>query len=1134
VTLTVGGDIVALGGPKQRLVLGLLVARAGQVVPIDDITDALWPEGPQARPRKTVQVYVTRLRGLLGDRSAAIQGVAAGYRFDPALVDLDAAEFEAELDGTAHASDDEAVVTRLRRALGLWRGDAFADLRDCSAIVPSAVRLDGLRLNALHELFDREIRLRPHSVIAEIEHAVEAHPLDEGLAAQLMSAQYRAGRQADALATYQQLRRRLAAELGLEPGRAVRELEGQILRHELAVAERPVVAVPDRQRRRVSIVAAAFELGEAEAEDPEHEFAVLSPLRQAARARVFGHGGMITSESAAGLTACFGYPARGDAAIQAVSAALALRDLADPGSGVRVRVGADNGIVVIEAGGDATTSSVSGITGPPVRAATRLCDDAEVGEVCVGPSLAELVEHDFELRPPSSGGDDSAVVVRRRVRAAERRSSTAGIVDRAPAIEALQAVVDRAVHGLRPVMVTGPPGIGKTAVVEAFVEGLGADWATVLLHAGASHELTPLHAFRTGVPEAFEDGGGEPTARELVAALRKRWDGRRPALVVEDVHLIDPSSLTVLDQLADHLAEGLVAMTSRESRPVELGGERVPAIALGPLEANDARSLARRCAAGQHLDLSTLNEIVERSGGTPLHVVELTRTMIDEVAPVRLPATLYDSLMWRLDRLGPARAVTQRCAVLGGSFTVDDVVELTDVGSPAEATEHLQTMVDRGVLRVTDGRYRFVSALLADAAYESVLQRDRQDLHARIADAITGSARRHPVERLAFHLEASGRAAEAAVAWRRAASVALRQHANREAMHHAQRAIRLIDGMPPSDDPGVGETLAKALTVLAIGMHATVHGSQELADVVARARAESSRSTLVLDLIDISNRQALGDLLGATEVAEETLRRADDEGDEMGAAFARHFLGATLLFRGELDTGAAALEQAAAFWERDAEPGPVSARPVGALWALLALVHTLRGNDVASTQCVARARAVIAVEDGDGRCLVAATSAIIDQLCDRSTTVREHLEPVWLLATEIGSEFWLGWAQTLLGWAIAADDSLAGRAMMIEAFESQTTVQALPYFGYLLGARQGEAGEVDDAIATLDAAIDLATTTGELLWQPLLLHERARWRDAAGDPGAAADAAEALEVATRMGASRIVDKCRSWSPSVST
>jgi DNA-binding SARP family transcriptional activator len=1130
--------MVALGGPKQRLVLGLLVARAGHVVPIDDLTDALWPEGPPAKPRKTVQVYVTRLRRLLADHEASIQGVAAGYRFDPDLIEFDAAVFEQTYVAALDLSDDEATVARLREALGLWRGDAFADLRDCASLLPSAVRLDGLRVNALHELFEREMRLRPHSVIAEIEHAVETHPLDEGFAAQLMTAQYRAGRQADALVTYQQLRRRLASELGLEPGQAARELEGRILRHELEVAPAPPsTTAPERQRRRVTIVSATFDFAaDDDSDDPEEEFDVVAPLRQVARSRVVGHGGIVAGEAADGLIACFGYPARQDAAVQAVNAALALRDLGDPRRGVVLRVGVESGIVVLEAAstdGD-TAAGVSGITGQPVRAAARLRDVAGSGEVRLGPAIAEAVRGRFELESDVGGTGDSVVVTRRLgAPVVMEAPAPAALVDRHDAIESLRAIAGQAVNGLRPVVVAGPPGIGKTAVVEAFVSQLGSEWAAVSLHAGTSNELIPLDAFRAAVPDAF-DGQDEPTVHQLVTALRRQWDGRRPALVVEDAHLIDPSSFAVLDQLADHVVDGLLALTSREQRPIELGGEIVPAITLGPLDPADARTLARRSAGDRRLDLAMLNEIVERSGGAPLHVVELTRTMVAEEAPDRLPSTVYDSLMWRLDRLGPHRALAQRCAVLGGSFTIDDLVELTDAGTAADVAVQLAEMVGTGVLREADGRFRFASTLLADAAYESVLLSERRTLHASIADAILETPSRQPLERLAVHLEASGRHVEAAIAWRRAASLAIRRSRNREALHHARRAIELTDAMQPSDDPRVGETSAKSLHLLAIGLQATSHGSQELGHVISRARAEAapSGSSLVLDLIDVANRQALGDFLGATDVAKATVTRADDDGNEMSAAFARQFLGASLVWRGLLDPGSAALEQAAAYWDSAASPDPVGARPVGGLWTLLALVHTMRGNDAEARRCVERGRAVIADDDGDGRCLVAATSAVIDQLCGRPATVREHLEPVWLLATDIGSEFWLGWAQTLLGWAIAADDGPAGRAMMVEAVDGVTSVQGLPYFGFLLGSRLGEAGELDEAISRLTSAIGLAETTGELLWQPLLLLERARWRDATGDHLASADAAEALHRARVMGATRIVTTCEAWSPRV--
>ena len=302
---------------------GLLAAWRGRVVPVDELIDGLWPEGPQARPRKTVQVYVTRLRRALGEAAEAIRSEAAGYRLDSSVLTVDADSFEAGVRAATAEVDDERAVGPLRHALGRWRGDAFVDLRDCPALIPSAVQLDERRLAAMYELFEREIRRRPREVIAELEQAVEVNPLHEGFAGQLMTAQYRAGRQADALHTYQQLRRRLIDELGLEPGPEIRELEGRILRHELSVARRrplvagaPTAAGHGRRRRTGRRHHGCDPL------DPEDEMALAAPVRQAARSRIVERGGVILGDIGGGLSACFGYPSTERSIERAVLAAL--------------------------------------------------------------------------------------------------------------------------------------------------------------------------------------------------------------------------------------------------------------------------------------------------------------------------------------------------------------------------------------------------------------------------------------------------------------------------------------------------------------------------------------------------------------------------------------------------------------------------------------------------------------------------------------------------------------------------------------------------------------------------------------------------------------------------------------------
>jgi DNA-binding SARP family transcriptional activator len=1107
---------VALGGPKQRLVLGLLAARRGRVVSLDDLIDGLWPDGPQARPRKTIQVYVTRLRRAFGENADAIRSEAAGYRFDPALVPVDADEFEAEVRAATEEPDDERAIVRLRAALARWRGDAFGDLRECAELVPSAVRLDERRLAALHELFEREIRVRPRDVLAELEQVVEANPLHEGFAAQLMTAQYRAGRQADALATYRTLRRRLGDELGLEPGPAVRELEGRILRHDLpALTARPApIHAVERQRRRVTVVSIELAVAGEDPVDPEVELALLAPLRRSVRSRLVERGGVVLAEGNDGLSACFGYPSAERAVERGVIAAVAARDLAD--AGVSMRVGVATGVVVVEDEGD---GALGGVAGEPVRAATRLRALAAPGEVLLGPSTAAVVGDVVEMRPTGAAPD---VVVAGAVISGARDVVVAdGLLGRDAAMAELRALAERAQTQFVPVVVSGPAGIGKSAVVERFVRDLGAVW----VFCDRRHHATPLHPFRPLAPEVFE-AGGEPTTRMVLNALDARWRDGHPVLVVDDVDAADPSTLDVLDALPAHLATGLVLLTTRSAEPLELAGEVVARIALGPLDRAASRDLASSIAGHRRLRLDTLNEVADRSGGVPLFVQALTRAVLDNEGSTHgVPTSLYGSLMSSLDRLGPARSTAQRLAVLGPSF---DATELMYVLGDEGRAADVEALVGAGVLRAEQGHYRFASALIAETAYESLLVADRTALHATVAEAMT--ARGATPERLAFHLEAAGRPFDAAVAWRRASAEAIRRARLREAIHHARRAVQILDGL--DDAPDGGDTRRRALTNLAIGLQGIYHGDAELLNVIAEARragvgADDLARRLVLDIMEISALHERGDFRTATEIAQ---RLTDDTlaaGDDVSAAFALQFLGACHVWRGDLATGTSELERAAELFELSGGLGALGARSEGAMWSLLGLVACFEDRTEDIAPLLDRARAVVPDEDGYTRCLVAATVAMADQLADRPGTVRDAVAPVWTLAMDLGSDFWFSWAQALLGWAIAADDP-AGLDMMLETVDDSTTLQTKPYFLALLGGRLCEYGRIDEGIARLDEGIALLDVTDERLWEPLLRVTRAEWLLSVGHPDGPSAERDALELAARTGQRQLLRRHEDW------
>jgi predicted ATPase/DNA-binding SARP family transcriptional activator len=255
----VGGEAVPLGGGKRLAVLGMLLARANQPVSTDWLIDALWGEQPPASARTTVQVYISELRRLLapGDQSAPSRDLIvtgpAGYVLQVETSRLDSARFEALAAEAGHAllaGRLEQAVERSRKALSLWRGPPFADFAFEQWAQTESARLDELRLTCLEARIEAELTLGHHAnVIAELEALTAAQPLRERLRAQLMLALYRAGRQAEALEAYQQARRTLVDEVGIEPTAELQTLHKQILNQHPSLA-RPTAAA-DQPRRHL-------------------------------------------------------------------------------------------------------------------------------------------------------------------------------------------------------------------------------------------------------------------------------------------------------------------------------------------------------------------------------------------------------------------------------------------------------------------------------------------------------------------------------------------------------------------------------------------------------------------------------------------------------------------------------------------------------------------------------------------------------------------------------------------------------------------------------------------------------------------------------------------------------------------
>ncbi|MDX6720372.1 MAG: hypothetical protein QOJ63_2626, partial [Solirubrobacteraceae bacterium] len=271
-----------LGARKQQALLGVLALRPREVVSTARLIDDLWGESPPASAAKAIQGYVSGLRKAIG--GSAIVTKAGGYLVvvDPDALDAERFDHLVAAGRERLVRDPAQAASKLREALALWRGDPLEGLRLEANARIEVQRLAERKLTALELRIEADLARGCHAeLVGELQELAALHPYREGLAAHLMLALYRSGRQAEALSAYRRTRQLLAAELGLEPGESLRQLERQVLAQapelDLAAPEAragapaqqapPAPAPPAAQhaRRLVTVLAARAAAADAEA-----------------------------------------------------------------------------------------------------------------------------------------------------------------------------------------------------------------------------------------------------------------------------------------------------------------------------------------------------------------------------------------------------------------------------------------------------------------------------------------------------------------------------------------------------------------------------------------------------------------------------------------------------------------------------------------------------------------------------------------------------------------------------------------------------------------------------------------------------------------------------------------------------
>jgi class 3 adenylate cyclase/tetratricopeptide (TPR) repeat protein len=329
---------------------------------------------------------------------------------------------------------------------------------------------------------------------------------------------------------------------------------------------------------------------------------------------------------------------------------------------------------------------------------------------------------------------------------------------------------------------------------------------------------------RFGVPPLTPEDRKRETIRALVELMEAIVRAGRRLVVVEDVHWADPSTLETLDVLLARV-ESMPVLVVLTLRP---GFEwlwtvqaHVSRLDLGRLTRQQSEALVSAVAGGLALPDELLDQIVEKTDGVPLFVEELTKSLLESGAltieegryvfagapdDVAVPDTLRDSLMARLDRLGPAKEVAQIGAVIGREFSYELLAAVSALPGQ-ELEKQVARLRDSGLTIergwLPEAMFTFKHALVRDVAYDSLLRRRRKELHGTIARVLEErwpeTAERAP-EQLARHYTAAGEDEVAVGYWERAGRLALDRFALAEAVAHLSAGLDLVERLPPGPD----------------------------------------------------------------------------------------------------------------------------------------------------------------------------------------------------------------------------------------------------------------------------------------------------------------------------------------------
>jgi class 3 adenylate cyclase/tetratricopeptide (TPR) repeat protein len=627
--------------------------------------------------------------------------------------------------------------------------------------------------------------------------------------------------------------------------------------------------------------------------------------------------------------------------------------------------------------------------------------------------------------------------------------------------------------------------------------------------------------------------------------------------LMEDAHWIDPSSLELLDRIVSRIPDlrMLAIVTFRpEFEPPWRGEPHVTSLALNRLSRRECAAIVRAIAHGRVLPEEVLEQILARTDGIALFVEELTKTVLESglmraagdrlllsslPMPLAIPATLRDSLMARLDRLAPVKEVAQIGASIGREFSYELISAVSRLPEDALA-DALSRLVEAGLVsqrgQPPRQSYSFKTALVRDIAYESLLKSTRQQLHARIAEALEEgfpAIVESAPELLAHHLGAAALPARALGHWLAAGRRANLRSEYAEAVAHLRRGLSAMKHLP--DTAETRRLELSLLTTLGPAMR-SAHGNAApgLLQVYNGARELSRELGDGRELFGALNGLCAayvgrGDYESAREYAEQCLTLARDVGDVGLRVEAERLVGSIAALRGDLP--AAEIHLAAAMEAYRAEqhaklafaygydPGPASA-------CVLAFVRWSSGYP---------SRARVEMEEAVGSAersahahtlaLVLAWQSLLAFCMRDIEAMGGAAERLIELSLSQGFRGWAAMGRVLQECARGPRDEPADRASVehgLRDYQATHGQMLVPILLAIAGEGDRRAGDPHSTGSRLEAALELAGKTGEHAWTAEIHRQRAELA-LASDPDDGARQAEealrrALEIARAQGA----------------